>query len=461
MSDEEVPQNIVSINRKKKTDKPVPLSKAEVFEIISSVISNDLIQSSDPRKSFPPFPVKFLCISPEKGVQIPLIEDENQVCTIVSKDFLTKCILNYMVENAWHRGTEFQFVTRQAEACADFWLNRAEIIEEPVAVRWLNEEGRCYNRLPFEKKTDDFGEFTPLFNELLSRITNNEALMCFVGSLFFPESDLQQYLHLFGSGGDGKGVLTRIIEKAFGKAFHSENIPTGQVSQFWSAAFLGKRIVCFSDADKSNFITTGAFKSLTGGDTTRMEIKGGQIFNAKLKTKYLFIANSKPKISAKTADTRRVIYCEITPPAEKVMVWHEYEEALWQEAGYFFSNCIQYYLEVCPRHQAIPFDSSDIVTWGTADGDEMQVKFDEVFEYRAALPGELERNRPSVSPTQFELRLNFLFKDQARPRKEFREWVEDTYGVHKKRIKNPDGTLDNKYVGLVAKEIPQEPRVGR
>lgn len=454
MSEDEISPKAKVIQLKRNDKKQGKIATSVLYRELCEAINKGL-------HGLPEFPVNFLCISPQEGVKFPMIEDANEVCRKVPKDILAQEILKYCCTISGDY-ENYKFICKDATACADFWLAITDPVEEPAPIRWLNEPGRCYSRLPFDYQTDDTGELTPLFNEILSRTSDPEVLMCFIGSLFFPQSYLQQYLFLFGDGGDGKGALMRILKQAFKLAYHTENIPgIYGPDKFWTSSFIGKRVVCFSDADNSNFITTGLFKSMTGGDGIRMEEKGGKIFNAELTTKFILLANHKPKISAKKADTRRILYCEVKPASEMSLVPSDYEKALWREAGYFFSNCIQIYLDTCPQHQSIPFDTSDVVTWATADDDEMQLRFDEVFEYRAPLPGELERDRPSVSPTQFELRLNFLFKDQARARKEFRGWVETAYGVHKKRVRNPDGTFDNKYVGLIAKDIPQESRLGR
>ncbi len=194
---------------------------------------------------------------------------------------------------------------------------------------------------------------TPTWDDLLSRASAPEALCAYLGSLFVDASDRQQYLWIYGEGNDGKGSLFRFLHRCFGVAFGNEYVPEGK-DKFWTAGLLNKRIVIFPDCNEYGFITTGLFKSLTGGDPVRMEFKGKQSFTALINTKFIYGSNERPKISGERSDLRRLIYCEMKSWVGDAD--SNYESRLWDEGGAFIHKCLEAYKKASPQHAAIVVD---------------------------------------------------------------------------------------------------------
>ena len=68
-----------------------------------------------------------------------------------------------------------------------------------------------------------------------------------------------------------------------GKCYAAESIPDKK-NRFWTWGLVSKRLVVFSEGEKSeaSFPSSGYFKSLTGGDSVRIEEKNGGIYSMPL-----------------------------------------------------------------------------------------------------------------------------------------------------------------------------------
>ena len=105
-----------------------------------------------------------------------------------------------------------------------------------------------------------------------------QILLCFCNAVIKGRSDIQKFLHITGHGGTGKGTFMRLLVSLIGE----NNVCSSTLSdwcgnQFESANGYGKRLIAFWDEDKFSG-KVGKFKSLTGGDYIRGEIKGKTAF---------------------------------------------------------------------------------------------------------------------------------------------------------------------------------------
>lgn len=236
----------------------------------------------------------------------------------------------------------------------------AEVIEgykyraKPVRVNnqvlFKDQLGYCFKRIPFQPEAGP----TPTWDSVTSRMTNAEAFMMFIASIFHAGSYNQQYCWIYGEGGEGKGSIGRWLQKILGNSYFSlSSIPK---SQFWKSALVGKRCVVFSDWSSSYFVTGGEFKSMVGGDAQLIESKYEHSYNVVLNNKYIFFSNEKPAVSSESSDLRRLIYCHIAPIDESKKEYEAFEQKLWDESAAFLYRCFALYKANCPDHRPIPFD---------------------------------------------------------------------------------------------------------
>lgn len=178
------------------------------------------------------------------------------------------------------------------------------------------------------------------WKRLIAKSTSPDLLVLFIGSLLDPTSDNSQYLWIKGDGGEGKGSFVRGILSALGKAGSVEQPPAGE-SRFWTQGLRHKRFVCFMDLDDVNFVTTGLFKTISGNDPLRFEIKGGATYMAEIDAKFCIVSNYLPNLSHNNADARRAIIVEFKDNDDYI---ENFEQKLKEEAVDFISYCYAKFL---------------------------------------------------------------------------------------------------------------------
>ena len=224
-----------------------------------------------------------------------------------------------------------------------------------------SDECLTFCRLPFDP-VDEY-TVTPNWAGLLNGFTNAEALMAWIGSLFFEQSDRSQYLWLYGQGRNGKSTIARVLRRMLGDFMKFEVAPdTDSQKQYLSYGLMNKRLVVFDDFEIStkngNFIRSGIFKGMTGSSKIAANCKYKMSCDIEINAKFLFTANSKPQISNESADLRRVIYCESKNIPFKDD--HKFEDKLYDELGNFISNCMLLYQDHCPNFGVIPVDKDQV-----------------------------------------------------------------------------------------------------
>lgn len=345
--------------------------------------------------------------------------------------------VNAMV--ASHMETDFagnplmEMCNSQRKQAVEYWYYSTPAVEPPKKIAWKGEDCLAFRKLPFELGLGD----TPLFDEMMARTSNAEALMCFIGSLVFEEADRQQYVWLHGQGGEGKGALCRFLAKALGRLYASRQAPE-KANQFWTYSIRDARLVVFPDCNNTGFVASGLFKSLTGGDHVNMERKNGLQWSEVISAKFMFLSNEKPNLSSEMADRRRIIYCEIKPFNGDQDP--RYEAQLWKEGGYFLSKCASLYSGMYPHHGVIKTETDVIATWIATNEEDMEEFFNNHFE--------LDKNS-YCKPKDFQDKIQ-MFSRKKHEQRMFRSWLERTHKIVKKPQYH-DGNTIYSYHGIKAK----------
>jgi hypothetical protein len=412
---------------KKDEDKAPQL--VELFKAVSDAIQRSPLSRKEP----PPFLYKTFRPIKNSEVKILLkIDPKDNSSVVWGLDGFANDVMEYLQTNQYIVHPWYQWDYEKTMKFAKFYNAICPVIDEPPPFRWLGEDGLAYVRLPWEKKTAPH----PTWDRFFQRIKNAPALRLFIGSLFVMDSDIQQYVWLYGEGNDGKGALNRILAKVFAAAYHSGQPPAPN-DRFWGyLSLIGRRLVVFPDCNAAGFVASGYFKALTGGDPLAVEKKMGAMFVYKHNAKFMFYSNVKPKISSQKADTRRLILCEFLsgPDVDRIDGSSQaFEKALWDEAGGFFYDCIVEYLSACPDRGGIPLGDDavdDLAALASRSEEDFEVAFENTFE--VVVGDEAVFCLPAV----FQSTLKSLFSDAPKRREEFVSWMERTHGVKKsaKRI---------------------------
>jgi hypothetical protein len=341
MSDEKDQENNVVSLQEVKEKKELKSPKKNKYQIHKSIY--DAIDGNSQIN----LGRKYWIIKYPSGSRIICIENEKQELLIAGGDDAPHLLLKYS-----HSMAEFDhryFMTlKEANAVLETWRARGEAIIPPPPVRFKNDNGLCFRRLDFVPAPG----CTDTWESLLDRMSNQRAFMAFVGSLFDNSSLMQQYVWMRGGGGDGKGAIGRWFQEIFRQSFYM----TASInSKFWLYSLINKRVCIFSDWNDTALPTSGLFKSLSGGDSTRVEGKYKDEMNVNLNCKYIFFSNFRPEILMQSSDKRRIIYCDFKPLPDGAERGHKsFETKLLAESSAFIYECLKVYKEDCPDHGLIP-----------------------------------------------------------------------------------------------------------
>lgn len=147
-------------------------------------------------------------------------------------------------------------------------------------------------------------EETPVFDEFLNRLTNEDAevqhlLLEFVGLCVSNVSGahLKKALFLYGPGNTGKSQLLSLTQDLLGnKNYFSIDLKTIE-ARFGTSYIYGKRLVGTADMSFMSVAELCTFKRLTGGDNVMAERKGQQGFCYQYQGLLWFATNSLPHFS--------------------------------------------------------------------------------------------------------------------------------------------------------------------
>lgn len=356
-------KNVIDMQEVKAKKEPRP-SKYKVYEAIYKVL--------DGTSQFT-LGAKYRAVRYETGSRVICLENEHQELLIAGGDDAPSRLLKFCDRMAKHEARYF-INLKEANAILETWRAKAETIEPPVPVRFKNEYGSCFRRIPFEPAPGP----TPTWESLLDRLTNQRAFMSFIGSLFVQGSYLQQYVWLTGGGGDGKGAIGRWLEEIFQQSFFMT--AEAKANGFWMHSLLNKRVCVFSDWDNPEFTTKGLFKSMSGGDSMTIEGKYRDPIKARLNCKFVFFSNERPEILMRNSDKRRLIYCELEPIPEEKREHAAFEKKLFDESAAFIFECLKVYREDCPTNGPIPTITDAVDELAGGNESYFQGLFDQYFE---------------------------------------------------------------------------------
>ncbi len=379
----------------------------------------------------------FRVIEPERGKRLVVSVDDGQVMTVVAiEDVINKLV-------SWAREScvpDWYMTPKKAKDAVETWRAVAVPVSDAEIrfLRWADEEGYTWHRLPWKR---NMVGGIPTWDAMLARIGNCEAFVDWIGSLFYEDSDQQQYCYLHGKGADGKGAINRFMARVFGGAYCSKQPPTPG-DKFWSYGLISKRLVVFPDCNSRTFVTSGFFKSMTGGDPVTLEAKGQMSFTAKLSCKFLFLSNEKPSLSSEDSDRRRIIYCEMQEREDKTPE-PGFENKLWEEGGAFLALCLNWYDEKYKDRGQIKADMSVI----DDHVDTIELKYSSVFDEHFCLSDD---KASWVLPNDLWRLLDSAYKNK-KDGEDFLKWLERTHKIRKKTSNYPGGKSDKRYKGMAFK----------
>lgn len=351
MDEIKVPANVVGIHdgkRKKKTDN----ERTQLVDLYKAL--SEAIETGRAPIGGGPFNDRFYACQPPHGPRVILEGIANNCVRIVPREVVGYSIAKWSNEGA----PGYNFLPRQLSGAVEYWLANAPSVPMPKPWAELSDPDLTFSRLPWDLDIDSETAPTPLFDEMLGRFSNSAAIRCFIGSLFYPESDRQQYLWIYGDGDNGKGALAWILKKALGESYASRDAAKAKDSAWFTGGLIGKRLVVFPECNHFSFPMTAICKSVTGGDRVECERKYESSFDSELSCKLVFMSNEQPDLTSQKANLRRVIYSECE--TFKGEGNESYKGRLWEEARDFLIKCKKDYIQSYPNHGRIQCDTEAV-----------------------------------------------------------------------------------------------------
>jgi hypothetical protein len=438
----------ISIPTPEGTNKETPVRIATMENIMTVV---KMLMGSE-GTILPTFPQKFHTRRDPKGEFMYLEEDETGVCKYVSETRIVSAVIAFCKDGLplQFRQQFWKMEYKHAREVLYQWRSRMAPIDEPAMVLQKSKHGRTFHRLPFDL---DASLPTPLFDEFMERTSNSRALMAWIGSIFDPKADTQQYVWIYGKGKNGKSTLGRFLKKCLGTAAAWKQVPGQHEMRFWTWGLLDKRLLIFGDCSQASFVTTATFKSITGGDGVQVEQKGGAVLDIDMALKVLFFSNKRPNIEDEEADTRRIIMCEAQPI--KGAKNHAYEEILWEEAPGILAKCFDVYRAISGPRKDIPTDNELDETIFAEQDEKFDAFFQEHFEYSEEPKDTLPR-----SDINDCLGMWFRMPTASIPLiRQFKGYLKRRGIIETRRAKSRDNRDVNGYQNILAKKLIH--RVGR
>ncbi len=344
------------------------------------------------------------------------------------------------------RDESYKWTAKNIRDFVDHWIYLAPQIPLPKSWAFASDAALTFHRLPWD--LNESGP-TPVWDELLGRMGNAQAFRLWIGSLFEDKSDRQTYIWLYGTGQNSKGAIMRFLRGVFGPAYASEVVP-GRSDRFWTHGLLGKRVVAFPDTNDVGFPASGLFKSLTGDDAIRMEIKGGATFSSELVAKFLYASNDRPELSSECADMRRAILCSLEPIVGEPDP--NYGEKLWLEGGAFLGGCHRDFL-ACGGG-IVKGDPAALAAWVAGLEDHFDSILHENFVlyndhiYDIEVP---KKDLPRIEAKMMSFVVHKCFNKRSDIRG-FYNFLERKYGIKRTTIKVGIDQVENCYLLLECRD---------
>lgn len=426
--------------------KPKPVSKAPLYHAVCEAFNRTVYNA------LPEPDVRIAVFEPSRGVRVAIQIGDDDVCVRIPIASVVSLISDYLKTK--RRGIpEYIWEYRHMVECAKLWLASTKPIPEPTALRFQTEKGLCFHRIPFDPIPDPDHIYAPHWTAMFKRIRNGKALKAWIGSLFIANSYRQQYVWLYGQGGDGKGALQRFLGTVFSEemsvSFQGAPLKT---NKHWGWPFVGKRLGLFTEFEDYAEMNKGIMKAITGGDRIFVDPKGSAGYSVDLIIKLMLASNDLPTIDSKKASLRRIIFCEFLPLDKDTPLDSGIEKELMKEAPYFIWDCLTTFAAVCPDpEKEIPVDSDvhdELAGWANT----LEVAHNDNFETFLEENFVLDPDAVEM-PAGVHKRVRFQWPDHPAKRTAFLAWLWKKHSVREKSQRIPGSDSPRwAYRGIKLKE---------
>lgn len=392
------------------------------------VLHSAVIEAFNRESAYLPKPrVRLAVYLPPKGAKQIIELKKDGLCEIKELDFVVDEIsfycstLKYILHNEWY---EWEY--KHVVACAKLWVARTQATEEPKPYLFKSNPGRCFSRLHFDLVDYKNLDLAPRHHELVGRLTNREAVLTWIGSIFHTGSYREKYLWIVGGGRDGKGSLLAGVLRVLGEASYAlQDMPS---DNHWALSFEHKCLVAFTDFEDVKVLNSSRFKALTGNDLISVR----PLFRAPYRTQMHCLiwinSNKMPQLTTKAASLERILFAEMTPPPQGTVRSARYKDQLWDEIAVFLGYCSYLYKKNIKHGEPVQSDQAtkdDMQAWASVHEQEFEVI---VSKHLVLSPENL------MKPAAFQGLLGELMP-RRNEQLQFVEWLRNTHGIRKTTVR--------------------------
>ena len=392
---------------------------------------------------------RFHRVADEEGVRI-LAENDRREVRFVGDEYLVNKVINYC---AGLQATDISYLWRAHEALEAVTLWKAgKPSPMPSKIGWLTDAEVCFKRLDFDFCKRSSYEH-PTWDVILGNITENrDQFKAFIGSIFEPKSYRQQYLWMYGDGGDGKGSVLEFLSTIMGTR-HCAHVQPNIEHDFWTENLASARVAYFSDCKHYELPANETFLMYSGDAPLVINRKREKKFEIVNDLKFIFASNQPPAISNFKRDLRRAIIVPFKARQDRAIDDPlAFKAGLMNEAEAFICECVATYRGmVGDKHGEIKPNEEHLLDIA-ADGDADKRAFlDQFFELETVERDQGFPGQPLfdywVKDTRMTGYIERFFKGSHSKKTELRNWLKRQPGVSLKPVKI-NGVNIRKYLGI-------------
>lgn len=431
--------DVTSIDSKKKFKRPQIKSRNDLGDLFSywmsapkgpkiselnRIVASAVLKQKPGLSYLKNFNIEYFIGESDDNKRVILIVTEDSTVRRISLEDFAVLILREIGTTHATIGCFGGFLSLDKKECqkiADLAVSLSETIklDDVKHIGRKNESGLFWSRIAFDL---EYGTYPTIENNILSKIsskTQKRALMGYIGAMFDNESKTQ-YFALLNSekGGQGKGTIFRIVDYALGNSASWFNDDTYK-DKHWTSSIQGKRAVIGSDLNDLEFIKSGWFKSMTGGDKINYRPMFEKGYSADFTGMFMLGSNEIPDLKMNSAVERRLIYVQINRENKKRTEIVNFEEKVDLEIPSFISDCIEtweYFRDL--KGGVIQTDKKEMEQLSADSCEEFPGLFDISFNIN-----------PTSTITWHEFRSRLVFHDKRLALRqhysEFRKWAFD------------------------------------
>jgi len=154
----------------------------------------------------------------------------------------------------------------------------------------------------------------PTWETILDRLSDPDAFLAHVWSIFEPRYEGRQVLWLQGAGNDGKSIAMNALIRGTGlQAASLSDTDLLGGNQFLYSSLWDKPLVLVNESKNVNVLMTGTIHKLTGRDLVSVEYKHGQRFAAQFQGVVFVTSNGLPEIEKTASNLTRLTVVTIKP----------------------------------------------------------------------------------------------------------------------------------------------------